>query len=263
MVILRYLSADGRTIETFSASVEPKSEGGGETTGDFLFKNLPAVTWSPDGIKIAWLSADNAGAQVITSDPDGGNQREIFRSGFSEWLLDWPLSGEIVLNTKPSAGVDGFTYSLNPQTGRMERLIGNIKGLTTSVSKNGEKILYLRSGSSGPELNVFDRETAESRELAGTLPEKCVWSAKDENIAYCGIPLGLGRGEYPDDWHKGLVATADAVWKVDTENNFAELVGTLEDGGGMDIFRPFMDPAEGHLFFINKKDQSFWSLKLK
>ena len=79
------------------------------------------------------------------------------------------------------------------------------------------------------------------------------------------MPRSVDNGEYPDSWYQGVVSFNDKIWKVDINTNSSELIFDFqtESGKDFDVIEPFLSDDDEYLFFINKKDLSFWSLSLK
>ena len=83
-------------------------------------------------------------------------------------------------------------------------------------------------------------------------------------MVYCGVPIDIPEGEYPDEWYKGKTTFSDSLWRVDTENGALEQLARPETDvlEAIDVAHPFLSTAGDFLFFINKKDSSLWSLKV-
>jgi len=267
-IMVRYLLDD--TIKTFLASIVlPREkilgESIGELFGDFIPDDVEEVAVSPDGDQFFYLVPFSGGSAGIVSDFKDKEKESIFNFPFSEWLILWPQKNTIILNTKPSAFVDGFAYKLDVETGDISRLIGGIDGLNTLHSPSIDKVLYSQGISSGIRTFIFNTENSEKVRLPiSTLSEKCVWGSVDVETVYCGVPGTIQRGDYPDEWYQGIVSFSDSIWKLDTETNTPERlsVPSLVVEEEIDVIQPFLSKNEVFMFFINKKDSSLWSLKL-
>lgn len=275
-VLIRYLADDNATIETYSATV-PKtpeknalSEQTGlpavasELTGLFLPRDLSDISISPDGKKFFSLSYFGGGAVGATSVASGGNRTQIFTSPYSEWLSSWINEKTIVLTTKPSGGIPGYAYILNPSDKSFVKILGNIAGLTTLLNSDGKYLLYSSSGETGMLTAVYDTKNKTFRTLTiSTMPEKCAWSQAGDKL-YCGAPEQLSAGRYPDIWYKGQESFNDTLWSVDPSTGLAEVATDLRIPGGtqFDIIKPVLSTDGKYFFFINKKDLSLWSYEL-
>lgn len=258
--IARFLDEETEVIKSFSGSV---SEGSGEIEGVFLVDDINQIVISEDSKKIFYMkSSFNDGAIGIISNFEGGNKIEIFKSKFSEWLLSWPRESSIILTTKPSSRVLGYSYILSTTKGRFDKIFGSIDGLTTLSSPNATKILYSKSLSRGNiSLNLYNTSNDKTSEFdISTLPEKCVWTS-DSIIVYCGVPTFLPNVDYPDEWYQGQVSFSDDIWRIDIENNFVDLLVITKEliGIDLDITNLMISPDENYIIFLNKKDATLWS----
>lgn len=267
-VIMRYIKND-RSIETFVGSL-PKELLGGDTSdsneikGIFLPEDTSSLSISPDTLKTFYVFNSNANNAVgITSNSLGDKKVQVFDSPFTEWLTDWPSANIITLNTKPSSGVPGYLYAIDPNKKSFAKIFGDVYGLTSLMSPNGKLILY---SDSGPSLNLYNTESREALSLnLKTLPEKCVWT-KTNDFVYCSVPKNIPSGAYPDSWYKGEVSFSDELWKINVTNSNAELIldPVMALGGEeMDGIKLSLDSNGDYLFYVNKKDSYLWEVKLK
>jgi len=267
-VIMRYLKADARTIETFVGSL-PKEVLGGDTTGNneikgsFLPSNVKDVSLSPDTLKVFYLfeSGENIIGTILNLTTN--QKTQIFDSPFTEWLPEWPNQNTITLSTKPSFGVPGYIYSMNSAGKNFSKTLGDINGLTALTSPDGKLILFSNNNLS---LNVYHTDTRNSDTLGiKTLSEKCVWGKMSDAI-YCAVPKLIGVGAFPDSWYQGEVSFSDQIWKINVKNgNGALLLDPVAVRGGEEIdgMRLALDENENYLFFMNKKNSFLWELELK
>jgi hypothetical protein len=279
-VVMRYLKADGRTIETFVGTL-PKELLGGDTTenneikGSFLPNNIKDISVSPDTANIFYLFTvgDNMVGTTLnltTNLPaQAGKKVQIFTSPFTEWLSWWPNIKMITLTTKPSSLIPGYMYGMDAnglpaQTGKnLTQILGNINGLTTLTSPDGKLILY---GNNNLSLSVYHTDTKVS-ELLGvkTLPEKCAWN-NISDVVYCAVPKSIDGGAYPDTWYQGETSFNDIFWKIDIKNRNTTMLldpTTVPGGEEVDGIKLALDENENYLFFVNKKDSFLWELNLK
>ena len=266
-VLMRYLKADARTIETFLGGI-PKEVLGADTEineikGIFLGDNITDLSLSPDSTKIFYLlnvEEDAVGTILNLAD---NKKTQVFDSPFTEWLSFWPNASMVTLTTKPSAVVQGHMYVLNPTTKSFTRALGDIYGLTTLTSPNGKLVLY---GGSDLALNTFDiiKKTITPIGLQ-TLPEKCTWNNASDAI-YCAVPTSISGGQYPDSWYQGEVSFTDQIWKIDTLTGNTTIVSdpSLDTNGEeIDGIKLALDASGKYLLFVNKKDSFLWKLDLE
>jgi len=210
-VILRYLDDDNITIQSFAGNITNNESGvDGVIEGDFMQKNLKELVLSPDRKNIFYLASLNKGVIGTVSDIGNSNPSNIFKFPFSEWLPQWTQAG-IYLTTKPSYDTSGYLYKLNTRNGTLQKIIGDIDGLTTLVSNSGEKILYSKSTANGVVSYIYDTSKKESVETPfNTLPEKCVWGVGDTKT-YCAVTIYFKDGNYPDQWYQGKISFIDIL----------------------------------------------------
>ena len=65
-------------------------------------------------------------------------------------------------------------------------------------------------------------------------------------------------------WYKGLSFWSDDIWKYDTKSNTSSLIENLgsDSGQSIDVIKPILSDSERYLIFINKTDNTLWSLDL-
>jgi len=157
-------------------------------------------------------------------------------------------------------------FTLNTSSGSFTKVIDDKNGLTTLMSPSGRYILYSESRNANVDLFIRDTENNTDTSLnVETLPEKCVWSNTKETIIYCAIPAPLIRGAYPENWYLGIGSFNDNIWQIDIESQEYDLLLSefreIEDS--FDIINPQLTPEDDHFIFMNKKDLSLWSYRLK
>jgi len=268
-LIMRYLSENNENIQSFSVKINPATstlnEFEGGIDGNHLPENISSLAINPAGDKIFYLLKEKEGSIGFVAKSDGLNKKLLYESPLVEWLVSWPKESIITLSTKPSHNVPGYMYFMNSQTGNLTRIIGNIKGLTTKTNKEGTSVLYSDSTNKTPKLYLLDIKTGESKLLPfNTLPEKCVWDNTDIKTIYCAVPKSFPIGDYPDTWYKGLVNFTDDIWMYDTSTEAPSLLFDIrtQTNNTIDIIEPQIINND-YLLFMNKRDLSFWSLKLK
>lgn len=270
-VVMRYLKSDGITIETYAGSLPKEvlaadSTESNEITGSFLPEGITSLSLSPDLSKIFYLFGVGDTAAGVTAETLGDKKSQVFTSAFTEWLSDWPAAGMITLTTKPSGGIPGYAYALNPDTKSFTKILGGINGLTTLGSPDGKYILY---GDDTLSLDLYNTKTKTSTSLpVRTLPEKCAWSRVSSSL-YCAVPGAVPGGSYPDGWYRGEISFSDDIWKIDLDANGNATANMLADpstvpgGEVIDGTKLALDKTENYLFFVNKVDSYLWELELK
>lgn len=277
-VIMRYLKTDNKTIATFTGALPKEVLGGdtiinqGELSGSFLPENISDMSVSPDSSQIFYLfNNTNNKAQGFTALAIGSNKTQVFDSGYTEWLSQWPNNNLITVTTKPSYATPGYMYSINPNKKDFKKVLGKINGLTTLTSPNGQLVLYTSNNLS---LNIYNIETGATGSIPiKTLPEKCVWG-NNNDVLYCAVPKFVNTAfQYPDSWYQGKILFSDDIWRIDVASGtgskildplLSELDSSFkENAEPIDGIKLALDKNEDTLFLINKVDSFLWGLKLK
>lgn len=266
-LVARYLedSFSGRysypSIKTLSVLLKSAT---GTSTSPIESKFLPtgaiAITTSPFEDKIFYLDFSGDNTSGIVAGFDLKKPASILSIPFDGFIPNWSAKNIITLLTKPSIATEGFFYSLDAKTGKMEKIIGGMRGLTALLSPTGEKAIFGFSKNNGfgaSVLNVKDK-TVEDLGIT-TFPEKCVWSRLDKNLIYCAAPQDAPNGEYPDDWYQGLVSFDDSIWQINLATKETKVLTQTE----LDAINLLLTKDESYFVFTNKKDNTLWSLKLK
>jgi peptidoglycan hydrolase-like protein with peptidoglycan-binding domain len=254
-VVYRYLSND-RIINSYIASI-------GSPKGEFLPQNVSDFSLSLDKNNFFYLTKNSDGVTGIMGGFDKTNRDSVFSSPFSEWSSQWDNNQKIYLTTKPSYVTTGSIFSLDKINKNLQKILGGITGLTTLINPNGSIVLFSTTTNTGPVLSSFNITTNSTKDLdLFGLPEKCVWS-KDSVHVYCGVPNTIVGNQYPDTWYQGLVSFDDYFVKVNTITGTKTTYANSLNETPVDVINLFLDKDETLLFFTNKKDSTFWSLKLK
>lgn len=267
-VVMRYLKADEKTIESFVGTL-PKEVVGKETSTEneikssFLPNNVTDLSIAPDDLKIFYLFNLSDSVVGTTLTFLNGSKVQIFDSPFTEWLSGWPNSNLITLTTKPSFGVPGYMYTMNSAGKNLIKALGDINGLTTLTSPDGKLVLFANDNLS---LSIYNISTRSVSALGvRSLPEKCVWGRESKSI-YCFVPKLVPTGRYPDSWYQGEVSFSDQLWKIDAVSGNTTLLldpTSVPEGENIDGIKPATDAGEKYLFFVNKKDSFLWRLDLR
>ncbi|PJE64208.1 MAG: hypothetical protein COU90_03865 [Candidatus Ryanbacteria bacterium CG10_big_fil_rev_8_21_14_0_10_43_42] len=239
----------------------------GTTTAEsgFLPPSLTSITMSAERDVMAYTLPVNGETAVITARPDNTAQSTILRTSIPDIILAFPGSQTLSIQTKGSAYAEGYLYTLTTPNGNLVNVLGEIYGLSSLWSPDINTVLYFSTNQNGnsPSLNLYSKNTGVVRTLSmTTLPEKCVWSSREEeHILYCGIPDKLPRTTLPDAWWQGTVSFSDSIWRINLDTNEQiKLIDTSELN--VDAVHLFTSGDASHLFFTNKKDGSLWSYRL-
>lgn len=264
--VARRWNNDTSTIETFVGSLvhESTSTDTLVTKGALISPNIKEVVVFGNALFNLYSSVGGSLGYLET--PAGGKDVLVFKSALSDWNLDWVSSKLITFETKPSMEDPGYFFVFNTENGSFKSVLGNIYGLTAKASPNLQSLLY--SESKNNTILTFYKNTKTEAILqlrSTTLPEKCVWSTKDQNIVYCFVPNTIPQGNYPDDWYKGKVEFSDSLIKIDVSTGSENVLVNLnnESGSDIDAIKPSLNATDGYIYFINKRDGSLWSYDVR
>jgi len=270
LVLQKILNTDQETITTYYGHINKTASSSADGTLSTvpLSNSIGFIAEDPAEKEIFSLVKNSSnGSQGIISNLDGSGKAVAWSSPLGEWLSSWPNENEILLTTKPSANVVGYSYLLNPSTGKFTNFIGYIPGLTVLASPDLSLALVGQSDVSDNslDLSLFKPASHSTQPFfLKTLPEKCVWSNKNSSVLFCAVPESIPSATYPDDWYKGLVSFSDSIWKINLTTGEANRVGPLADLSGQDIDATnlTLDSTEDYLLFTNKNDLTLWGLRL-
>ena len=251
-VIYRYIGSSG-LIQSYLATL-------GAEKGQFLSEGIEAISLSPDKNNLFYLNPIGNGIDGLNLQIKTSISKQIFSSDFTEWLPQWATKQAIFMTTKASWNIEGSIYALNVSTGALTKIFGNIQGLTTLANNAGNRIIYNKTTTNGPELGLFINNVFIPLNLYG-LPEKCVWVKDDVNI-YCATPNTINTNHLPDMWYQGLISFSDTIMRIDTQDISKSTIIDTEGYAQIDATNLTLSPNEDMLFFINKKDGTLWKLKL-
>ncbi len=224
----------------------------------------------PTQIKQIYTSGENFlyaienqnSTMLYTNDVFNKKSKQVWSSPIKELSFQYINAKTAVAYTKPAQFIKGYAYTINLDTGRSTKIIGDIPGLSLSVSPNGENSIFI---SQNENISMFFKSKATTSPLyPETLPEKCVWSRKDQNIAYCAVPKTNLTGQSMTSWYLGVEMFSDSLWKYNLKNNISIKLVDLktETGQDIDVIEPLLSQKEDYLIFINKRDKILWSVSL-
>lgn len=260
--ILRFLRDDAKTIATYIVPVPERNIDGTRTqkNGAYLPDDISNISVSPDGSTIARLTNNGSTTSLYSTNTANNNKRELLRSPFHEWLISWG-GKDIYLQTKASGLAEGFLYKVDGTTRRLIKILGNINGLTTSVSPNGTYVLYSTSNSLGFSTKILTLKTGDIRNIANSiLPEKCAWLKSEDLI--CAGGGDVPGGTYPDAWYAGTVKLSDKIFRIYTSSNLLDVLYTPTENESFDMTNLQVDEDSNLLYFIDKQTGLLWQFTL-
>jgi hypothetical protein len=266
-LVFRYLDNNTDNIVSFSAKlVSSSTDALTELTGSFISPNMKELVTNPNGDKIFGLvnKSDKSGTYGFTTNIDGSNKKTIFDSAISFFNISWPKESIITFTTKPSYREAGLLYFFNTQTYSLEKILGNITGMSTVTNKDASLVAYSYSIDNAFALDIYDTVNKVSKDLIiKTIADKCVWGNKNSKVLYCAVPKTISPNNYPDAWYQGEESFGDNIWKIDTESGGVfrlYQIGSNENTE-IDAFDLKISLDDQYLSFSDKNDLSLWLLK--
>lgn len=256
--LLRFLRSDQNTIATYSVPIPPLNTDGTRTQkeGVYLPENILQATVSPDKTQIAYLTTSKSGTTISVSSLTNTKKATFIQTPFKEWLLSWPTPKSLYIQTKASANVPGFLYRVDAGDKKLRRVLGDINGLTTSVSPSGTYVLYSQHSEKSFITRILNTKTNSIRTLTlAVLPEKCTWLKNEDLI--CAGNTSIPTAQYPDAWYQGTVSFSDQLYFIST----ASLVyDTLYDNSGSsyDMTNLAVNEVSRIVYFIDKPTGILW-----
>ena len=264
-VLLRSLDNDSDVINNISlALTAPRATTTGELYGvssSNLRGDIDSLV-AGTGDTLFYVLKD--ARAIVSSSFTGASQKTIFSSNFDNWRLS-RAGSNLLIYTKSKTGVSGYAYTLNTVSGALTKVAGPQDALTATANSLGTRLIYsyLDSGQTkSVTKNLQNNSTLEI--LPSTLAEKCIWSTKQTDVVYCGVPaIAMGKNE-PDGWYQGRTFFSDKLWSFDTKSEIAQVVSEpkAEFDLDLDISEPKLSPSEDYLVFVNKRDLTLWAIKL-
>jgi hypothetical protein len=255
--ILRFLRNDNETIATYSVPIPPLNSDGTRTqlSGTYLPDNISALAVSPDQTTVARVMSGQNSTTVSTSASSGTGIKTLLSSPFSEWLPSW-AGKTVYVQTKAASVADGFFYSIDQSTARLSRIVGNVSGMTASVSPSGTYVLYSQSTANSFTTELFNTKTGVTTPInLAILPEKCSW-LQNENLICAGNST-VASGNYPDDWYAGTTHFFDQLYSISTAtDNYTVLYNGQNQSFDMTDLQ--VDEGQRIVYFIDKNTGLLW-----
>jgi len=239
---------------------------------EFLPDNIIALSVAEDGKNLFYLRKTANGSAGSIFNVGTKKTTAVFQSPFSEWLPQLLNDDTVLLTTKPSGNVAGYSYRYDSKTKTLERLVRAKKGLTTLGTMTGSRVLYGENISQNIALSVYNKagfsgdegvRIYESTVPLSTLPEKCAWQ-RDGIRLLCGSFLSNPSGLIPDTWYQGVVSFSDTFWSTDTNTGTVTFLADpkTEIQQEFDVVHPLISSNEDYFIFINKKDEMLWAMRI-
>lgn len=227
-----------------------------------LPQDIKSFSWSPDGKLLAYLLPKDNRLNLVVADSSGKNPKAVFDTPLRDAAIHWITQDKIAFSTAPSGLAEGYIFVLSRSSGSFNKIAGPLFGLTSLWSPDGSGVLIAATNAAGKNI-ILAAHDASGLELlllgAKTLPQKCVW--QDAKRLYCAVPLAIAPETiWPDDYLRGELNTSDRIMRFDLEK---KEVSEIFAEGTFDISDLLLAKGGGHLIFVDRKDGTLWSLKLR
>ncbi len=262
-VLLQYLEENNEIISTRGLSIRSIATSS-EATSTIASFDFPIQIKQPvvAGESMFYLLETQNGSTGYTNDFSNKKSKVVWTTPLKELLTQFINNKTVVIQTKPAQYIKGYAYALNLDNGQIKKIVGDIPGLSISVSPNGENSIYIAQKDN---VEMFFKTKATTTPVyPETFPEKCVWSKKDQSVVYCAVPKKTIDGTSLTNWYLGTESFSDSIWKYDLKNNISVILVNLKEQSGQDIdvTSISLSPKEEYILFLNKKDKSLWSVSL-
>lgn len=236
---------------------------------DWKVKDISAIintlVYLPTLNKIVYVVPQNGNSSIYIANPDRSGEKLITTLPFNEFLMERINSNEVLITTKASRELNGYSYILNITNGSFNKILGDIPGLITKVSPDKKYYVYSQSEMLQPSVKVYNSTNKTTKVLPiDTIPEKCVFAEKDVDSIYCFGSQSYESAVYPDDWYKGKVFNKENLYKIDMVKNDVVVMYNFDaDKLNFDVINPTITSNNKFVLFENKYDLTLWSLDIE
>ena len=166
-------------------------DGGNQQNLTKNFRHDSDPVWSPDGKRIAYVSAMDRNKEIHVMDADGGNQRRLTNSGnvhIHNWEPSWSPNGERIAFTSNRDG-NLEIYVINADGGNQQKLTNSgdahIHNWNPSWSPDDARIAFTSNRDGGMKIYVMNAEGGQqqnrTKDIDGDDPS---WSPDGKRIAF-------------------------------------------------------------------------------
>lgn len=225
-------------------------------------QTITSVTWSPDGIQLAYFSRQNETTNLVTADQNHRNPKTVYSTPIPDFNLQWASKSSILLVSKPSGLAPSLVQRFDVSTRRIQTLLANSFGIIALSLADGSGFIFSETSNRGLAQELKRYKFADGS-IAGlgvtTLAEKCVSDTKATKL-YCGVPQSAA-GFMPDDWYRGEISFNDSLIELDLKTSRIKKFDL--EGMSFDIVNLFPTSDNKYIFFQDKNTGGVWRLMLK
>lgn len=234
----------------------------GTTSIAVLPQDIASFSWSPDGRSLAYLLQKDGLVNLTIADASGKNPKTVFTTPIADAQISWISPDKIAFQTAASGLAEGFIFTFSRSAGAFTRILGPVFGLDTLWSPDGARILASQTRRGGKNLTTALYDPAKKKVLrleSSTLIEKCSWAGAKE--LFCAVPRAIpAETILPDEYLSGEFNSSDRIIRIEAETGEAT---TIIDEGNFDMSDLIATKDKNFLFFVNRKDGTLWSVRLK
>jgi len=234
-----------------------------------LKSNIDSIFWQNNG-QILYKHYDSKSKKrtLNVSDPDGNNWSSLSEIEFRNVsAAPVPKTGLVSFWNKPDAYEETVFQTVPVVGGEKKTVFKGKFGADFLWSPNGNVLLIsntLGKANSKLQLGFTNNSGGEYRDLGiPTMVSKCVWSP-DNKTVYYALPLSIPENSIlPNEYDSKKFTTTDTFWKVDiATGKKTRLIELKEMSDTFDAANLFLSSEETMLFFINRKDDKLYRIKL-
>lgn len=241
-----------------------KTESGTSTTALSISYPFNTDVLIARGDSVFYTIKTSVGSIGYISTFDNKKPTQIFTTPLREISASWNGGNVLEIFSKPNSQYPGVSFTVDIKKKAITENLTGINGLTTNPNSDGTYSLY---NTNIENLSLGAKKGSANKAFyltAKTLPEKCVWSKKNLKIAYCAIPSYFEKTGYPEKWYQGVTSFNDDFWSINVETGEQKLIyrPSANAKPQQDVLSLGLNDKENYLFFINKKDLTFWGLSI-
>jgi len=235
--------------------------------GTTLANNITSTAFSPSGEHVLYVQRGQDGATIYKESLMTGDKIVLWSSLLRNVHVAWPHEASVLVYTNPTSIAEGLVFTLNPDTGVDQVVLGGEFALAGKQDPTAQRLLYSLQEQVGGvvSLRVLEQETGKTTYLEpATVVEKCVWGPSGSVYIYCAVPREPIVGTMLEDWYMGKVHTDDVIWRFNTFTGGATMLldPLTEVEQRFDIVDLVVSPSEEYLVLRTKVNNVLWSLRL-
>ena len=214
---------------------------------------------APTGSKFLLLSKEGSGeAKVEVFDATTLKRTLLTTIPLTELSIEWVSTRTGTVSSKPSFSAPGILFTLDTNTGDLERTLYTGSNFFSLADKTLGNVLY----TDGSQSKIKNAQATSTQILSlAAIPEKCVWSPVYTGMLYCAIPHDQGVFLLQRDaWLRGEYSTNDDVWWIDTRNGTADMLAGFSRA--LDASTLLMSPGGEILILKNRVTGGVLSIPL-